>query len=314
VYGIYCSDGQGYRKLVCEEERSGSNLKFAIQSLAGIILLPLIAWLVTSHGWRIANILAGAVFLLICVPLVWFYVKPQRPEYYGLLPDGESTETKNELKAGQYSVNIAKGDLPEFTLKQATRTVTYWIFAALICLNALIMPMMRLHLIPFLTDRGISMVQAASMAGFMNIISIPVRLVVGFIIDRVKTMNLRIIFILGLIIQLAGVGIFWIFQNSFSIYFWLVGYGVGSGMTQGAYLPSLARVFGRKSYGAILGLVSTMEMFFAFLGPIYIGWIYDSTGSYLNFIAIMTILTAVSAATAFFLIPPKSLPETAKTY
>ena len=63
------------------------NTKFAIQSLAGISLLPLLAWMVENQGWRVTSVIVGIVLAIVSVPLTWFFVKKHRPEYYGLLPE-----------------------------------------------------------------------------------------------------------------------------------------------------------------------------------------------------------------------------------
>jgi cyanate permease len=259
----------------------------------------------TSHGWRITYVIAGVALLLVCLPLTWIFVKPHRPEHYGLLPDGESPVKQAKTVGSRITEKALDSKLPEFTLKQTIKTPTYWIYIAVGCLGMFMSPMLYVHLVPFLTDRGIGLVQAASMMGIMNTISIPTRLVIGYAIDRVKTMNMRFIFTLGLVLQLAGVVLFLIFQNTFSIYLWLIFWGIGSGTNQSVSLPLLARFFGRKSYGVTKGLVNTIAVPFAILGPIYIGWIFDSTGTYMSFIILMTILLAFAGIISFFLIPPE---------
>ena len=64
------------------------NTKFAVQSLSGLLLLPLIAWFSISHGWRLTYVAAAGLIAVVCVPLAWLFVRPHRPEHYGLLPDG----------------------------------------------------------------------------------------------------------------------------------------------------------------------------------------------------------------------------------
>ncbi|MBA7615447.1 hypothetical protein ES703_22728 [subsurface metagenome] len=65
--------------------------KILINGFAGAVV-PLVAWLITTQGWRMAAVIGGVVMWLVGLPLVWFFVKQHRPEYYGLLPDGATTE------------------------------------------------------------------------------------------------------------------------------------------------------------------------------------------------------------------------------
>jgi len=144
------------------------------------------------------------------------------------------------------------------------------------------------------------------MMGMMTTISIPARLVIGFTIDRIKTTNLRFLVVGSMVLQLAGVMAFLIFRNTFSIYIWLISSGIGIGPTQSALLSLLARFFGRKSYGAILGLSIAIQVPFGILAPICAGWVYDSTGNYISYIILTAILTAIVGAASFFIFSPKA--------
>ncbi|MDO8637852.1 MAG: MFS transporter, partial [Dehalococcoidia bacterium] len=71
----------------------------------GMLMLPLIAWLINTQGWRMTCVIGGVVMLLVGLPLAWFCFKPHRPEYYGLLPDGATakeavTETSQVIDRG----------------------------------------------------------------------------------------------------------------------------------------------------------------------------------------------------------------------
>ena len=89
-----------------------------------IIILPIVTWLVTTQGWRMTNLIwAGVMFA--GVPLLWFFVKQNRPEYYGLLPDGatvegEAADTSQMIDKGvEYAAEFGEA---EFTLRQAMKT------------------------------------------------------------------------------------------------------------------------------------------------------------------------------------------------
>jgi cyanate permease len=42
------------------------------------------------------------------------------------------------------------------------------------------------------------------------------------------------------------------------------------------------------------------------IAPIYVGWVYDTTGNYTNVFVLFTILLAVTGTITCFIIPPKS--------
>ncbi len=70
-----------------------------LQGFATMAVLPLIAWLITVIGWRMTCVLGGIVMLVVGLPLLFFHVKQQRPEFYGLLPDG-ATAAATKIKTG----------------------------------------------------------------------------------------------------------------------------------------------------------------------------------------------------------------------
>jgi hypothetical protein len=66
-----------------------------------------------------------------------------------------------------------------------------------------------------------------------------------------------------------------------------------------------ARYFGRKAFGSIAG---SSRLFMAPIGiaaPIYLGWVYDTTGSYISAFTILAGLVALAGFIAVFILPPK---------
>lgn len=279
--------------------------KFALQALAGLLLLPVIALLVTSLGWRSTCIIAGVVIAMVTIPLTWFFVKPNRPEYYGLKPDGRVKVAEVNQLVNKRTNDAIGNEANDLTLRQTTRTSAYWLIIILGFISGFSMTMMGAHFIPFLTDRGISPVRAASMMGLLITVGIPARLVAGFTVDRLKTGSLRFVLATGIFMQAIGVILFLAAQSTATIYAWLLLYSIGSGITQGVSLPMQARYFGRKSFGSIVGLLSALQMPIGLAAPTYVGWVYDTTGSYMHIIVLMAILLCISGIIACFIRCPK---------
>jgi cyanate permease len=166
---------------------------------------------------------------------------------------------------------------------------------------------MGVHCIPFLTDRGIAPVQAAGIMAITLTAGIPARLITGFILDRVKTINLRFIIAAGFMVQAVGVVLFLISNSTTMIYVWFFMYGVGNGMTQGVVIPLWARYFGRKAYGAILGSTMAANVPIAVAAPVLIGWIYDRSGSYTSVIIALAVSSFVASIISVMIRPPKKL-------
>ena len=284
------------------------NTKFAIQSLSGLLLLPIIAWLVITQGWQVTYIIAGVVIALVCIPLASFFVKPHPPEYYGLLLDGvtrkgETTGANQFIDKGVNNADSAEA--VEFSFRQVIKTPAYWLTIAVMLIPGLAVPLMSVHCIPFLTDMGIDPVKAASMMGLISAVSMPARLATGFIVDRVKTNHLRFIILTGYLLQAIGVAGFLVNKSTAMIYFWFILYGIGQGISLGVILPLRARFFGRKAYGSILGLSSAVQVPIGSIAPVYVGWVYDATGSYISLFSLLAVLLTISGVVACFILPPK---------
>jgi len=291
------------------------NIKFAIQSLSGLLLLPVIAWLIATQGWQLTCLVSGIVIALVSSPLVWFFIKPHPPEHYGYLPDGvdkkgEAPDTNQIIGKG---VGYAGGaEAVEFTLRQTMKTPTFWLIVSMAYISGLVMPIMGVHCIPFLTDMGINSVKAASMMGLMSVVSVPARLVTGFIVDRMKTSHLRFIIAAGYLLQAIGVAAFLLNKSTAMIYVWFLLTGIGGGISQSVSLPMWARYFGRKAFGSIIGSAMAMNMLVGLIAPIFVGWVYDTTGSYMGIIPWIAPLLAATGLVACFILPPK-LPALATT-
>ena len=287
------------------------SITFALQSLAGLALLPLTAWLITAYSWQSAAIIISIIIAVIAFPLTWFFVKSHTPEYYGLLPDGEinikkekAAPVNQDIKVEYYSSQADKEDL---SLKQTMKTRAFWLLIiATGYIGGLAMPIMTYHCIPFLTDMGVTPVKAAAMMAVWLTAAIPSRLAAGLLIDRLKTNHLR--FVLGgsFLVQAIGVAIFLLTKNISMIYVWFVLYGIGSGTMLSAMITLLPRYFGRKSFGGIDGMRWLLNAPIVLLAPIYVGWVYDTTGNYTNVFVLFAILLAVAGTVVCFMLPPKT--------
>jgi len=288
------------------------SLKWFISGLSGVLVLPLVAWLITTQGWRITCVIGGLIMWFVGLPMAWFLIKQHRPEYYGLLPDGATVEEET-AEAGQvidrgvkYAAEVEE---VEFTLRQAMRTPTYWLLLAVNASHSLALPAFNIHCIPFLTDMGIAPLKAAGMMALMMASSIPARLIGGFMIDHMSKNHLR--FLLGgvYLLQTAGFAVFLLNQTIAMIYVWFILYGIGTGASFTIMTPLRARYFGRKAFGSIQGTSMLFITPIGVVAPIYVGWAYDTTGSYITAFTVVAASLAFSTILALFVLPPKPPAE-----
>jgi cyanate permease len=252
--------------------------------------------------------IAGIVIAVVGFPLIWFLVKRHRPEYYGLVQDGITKKKEIDVnqitsKVGEYA--RAAGEV-ELTLGQTLKTRTFWLMMISGWVSALAASIMTVHLVPFLTDMGMSTVKAAGVMSVWLTCAIPSRLAIGFLVDRMGKRYLRFVLGATYILQAIGVTVFLLNKSMPMLYLWFVIYGLGQGANFSALIPLLPRYFGRKSYGSIDGLRSALLTPIALVGPIYVGWVYDTTRSYTNVLILFAITLAIAGVVASFMVPPKA--------
>ncbi len=285
------------------------SIRYAIAGLCGVAVLPLIAWLISTQGWRMTCVIGGLITWFIGLPIAWFCLKQHRPEYYGLLPDGatiekESAEASRMIDRGvKYAAEVEE---VEFTLRQTMRTPAFWVLMAANAVHSMAEPAITMHGIPFLTDRGIDPVKAAVMLGSMSAISIPTRFVGGLLADRVRRGHIRFIVMGAYFIQAVAFAVLLLDPESlFVIYTWLALFYVGLGIVIPVPGTLRGRYFGRKAYGFIQGTSVMLMTPIEILAPVYCGWVYDTTGSYITAFTLIAALLGLSAVLAFFILPSK---------
>ena len=278
-----------------------------ILGIMGVILLPIVSWLVITQGWRMACVIWGGV-MFAGVPLIWYFVKQRRPEYYGLLPDGatmegEIADTSQMIEKGaEYAAEVEE---VEFTYRQALKTSSYWILTMGYCGGAIVQGAVTVHLIPFLTDMGIDAAVAGGMMAMMVFFYVPSRLLGAFLCDHLRVNYWRFILVVAFLLQAAGIVVVVLNQSIAMLYVFLALFGLGSG---GYIVPRVlmeSRYFGRKAWGSIDGTANVFFAPLAFLAPFYAGWVYDTTGSYAIAFIVLAATSVVGAFICCFAKPPK---------
>ncbi|MBI4188889.1 MAG: MFS transporter [Chloroflexi bacterium] len=284
------------------------SIKMALQGAGGVLVLPLIAWLIATQGWRMTCLIGGIVMLVAGLPLAWFSVKQHRPEHYGLLPDGaksnnDTVKTDDMINRGiTYAAEVEE---IEFTLRQAIKTPAFWLLIIALSFREPSSSPLNIHIIPFLTDTGIEPLKAAGMMTTIYAASIPARIIAGFLADRVTKKYLRFLFAAILLLQAAGFFIFLSNQTETMIYFWFVLHGFGFGASIGLTTAIRARYFGRKAFGSINGFASFFMTPVGMAAPILIGWVYDTAGSYIAAFTVIAVLIAFAGVLITLASPPK---------
>jgi OFA family oxalate/formate antiporter-like MFS transporter len=250
-------------------------LVVGITSSAGgvgaIVIAPFATFLISSLDWRGAFVVMGFISWISMVALSTLLRKD--PQDIGCLPDaGESGLLKG--------VSSRKEDDPgptDLTLIQACGMHQFWLLGFAWLFISLSLHMIFIHIVPYAVGMGISPMDAAfilSLAGLANTIG---RLVLGRLSDVMGRKALGIICLLvqfGVVLALIWVSRLWMLYL-FSIAFGFLWGGSGTIVT-----VLIVDIFGTRSLGAIMGMLSAGWGIGAAIGPAIGGYIFDVSGRY----------------------------------
>ncbi len=148
------------------------------------MLFPIInTWLIQTWSWQVAWQFWGIVLLFLFVPIAFLGVR-NSPESIGLEPDGNVEPEADQQNKLVTPVIEAEED---WTLNEAMRTRAFW--AVLICVGipALVNTGITFHITSIFKTNGLSLEMAAMVLSLMAFVGIPISLVSGVILDKVKT-------------------------------------------------------------------------------------------------------------------------------
>ena len=244
--------------------------------VAGIMLTPVVVWITTVSGWRVAWISIGIAMLLL-VPMAWFSVK-RRPEDVGLLPDGDAVEFDQEANSlEESSVDSIGVDDQGWTVREALQSRAFYLLTLAFALAMLPGSAVGVHMIPYVIGKGFSNVAAATVLSIFAAGALAGRPTWAVLISRLLIYRALVAygFLLGVVIFafLASATITTLYVSCFLL-------GVMIGGTQQLQAQVFPDYYGRAICGTILGFSTIVVMGAGSVAPLFAAIAYDSTGSY----------------------------------
>ena len=264
--------------------------------LGAPVVVPMMTWLIINWGWRLALIFVATATLVICLPLAWFFLRDKPPEHYGLQPDGGT------IKPNQQESKTLHFSEVEFTTAQALRTRSFWMLLISFMLDGGILAMVTMHQMPFLQDMGLDAIAAAGILGLMAVMSLPGRVIFAWFGDKYGD---RLSIILGYVLKALGLFVFIIAKDMTMILLFVVLFGTGYGGVMPTKNSIRAAYFGRKSFATITGYTNFFSAISNVAYPIFAGWSYDVSGSYIFSFSVITVLQILAIVFMIFATKPK---------
>ena len=256
----------------------------------GTFIMPSLAQvLIGSIGWRQAYVFFGLMVMIVAIPTVGLFLK-ETPQLLGLEPDGQIFSPDTPQAKNKKEQNLGTGGL---SFQQARQTSTFWLLIGVFFLMSASVHGCLIHLVPLLTDRGVSAQNAALATSLLGGALLFGRVGAGYLLDRFFAGIVSSCFFcgatLGLLLLWGGVSGSVAFVAAF-----LVGLGMGAEGDIIAYLVS--RYFGLRAFGEIYGYTFAAFTFGGVIGPLLMGVGFDSTGSYQLVLGVFVIATLIAVS------------------
>ncbi len=267
----------------------------------GGFALPGIVYLLDMVGFRTVFFVFGVTALIIG-GITAHFVR-DCPGDVGSSPDGVSLHSSEHISE-QIKVATSEDVSPpsDYTFREAISKPAFWIITYASTASLFSVTMVTTHIMPYLEHLGYSRHTASFMAMMIPVISIVGRLGIGWISDQTAYRAIIILILLG---QLAGIILFLYSNLFFLLILFVILFGVTYGGIVVIRLIALRDYYGTASIGSILGLCFGLTSAGSVAGPLFAGWIFDTTGNYSLAWILAGTLLLVSIPLVAIMKPPK---------
>ena len=285
------------------------SIREATGNLGSTILIPLMTLVIAIYDWRIAALMGAVAYLVLILPFI--PLLKESPESTGLLPDGANADDVGGARTatadvpGVDSVEALRlrrfYDTPEFTVREALRTSSYWYLLTGTMLRQVSRVGLDLHYIAILEWKGFDLSIAALFFTLRLGMNVPSKLVVGYFGDLVSKPAIMsggmVLYALGLVLLLSSNAV-WI----------LVVSAVVSGLSEGitpVNWGAIGDYFGRHHYATLRGIINLSYSWALLFVPFAAGWWFDQHASYTVPIVVSLGAAAASAVVYALMRQPK---------
>ncbi len=266
----------------------------------GGLLVPALAVAIEWFEFRGAALGIGVLLLVVVGPAV--KIIRNRPEDMGLAPDGDSNPAQASHMEDRQRASHIEDVEPEFTAMQAIKTPAFWMLTIAQVASSVAIVTLALHLVPKLTDTGMSPTAAAFVQTAYTLVALPAQFVSGYFAERLSK-TLMIAFFLFL--QGMGILVIALFDTVPMAYVFALMYGIGFGGRSPLTTAIRGDYFGRKAFATIMG-ISQLPMNIAMIfAPLFAGYMFDTTGTYIVPFTTFAVLSFMGAVLMLFVRKPK---------
>lgn len=284
------------------QERRGLALGIASAGVGvGILLIvPLAQFVIEKAGWRIAYLTLAGLAAAVILPVGLFALR-------GVTPHPETSEPPRA--ATPSSAKIPSASL-EWTLSSALRSREFWLVTLTFTFLNSPVQLVLTHQIAHLVEVGHSKILVAGIIGLLGLVSIPGKILWGYLSDRWWPELIYLAgcgFVIAAILMLLRMGPM---SAVWNLYAYAILMGIGYAVSPAMTPIMCGRFFGGRHFGAIFGALNMLYHAGGAAGVWLAGYAHDLTGDY-RLPLLASIGSAVVAAACVWLAAPRRIPPQA---
>ncbi|MGZ8451056.1 MAG: MFS transporter [Candidatus Binatia bacterium] len=253
-------------------------------------------FLVTHYGWRSAFLVLGLAFLFLVVVPAAIFLRRQ-PEDLGMYPDGVAPILNPDAISTTAVPSSANAE-HSWTRAQAVQTSALWLLVASVFLASLGTGGIAFHTVAYFTDVQVPPAVAAGAVSVMALSGALGNGIWGALAERLSPRSLSVT---TTALSAASVALLMHVNTPLTAYLFGVLFGISArGGTAVLTQIMLAHYFGRRSFGAISGVLEPFHKGGLGVGALVAGVAFDWSGNYRA--ALLFFLTSylLSALLVFF--------------
>lgn len=266
------------------DERRGQALGISAvaSSTGGMIMIPVMSWLIEHHGWRETIMIVGIAVMALALAAA-MAVRERRSPSVATMPQ---TQTAAASATDRWSIG------------RLVRTRDFWLLTLSVGILFSTSQALLSSLIAYGSDRGFSPSQAAMLLSAVSLSSIIGKLLIGAMADRVDKRLLLsgVALLLGIFVSIL------LMHPAFPV---LITACLVAGAAIGGTLPLWGAIisarFGLASFGAVMGWTAQMQLPLQLAALRFIGESYDRTGNYDVAFAVFAGLAPVAMLTGWLI-------------
>jgi sugar phosphate permease len=226
----------------------------------------LLNYLNDAYGWQMSWQILGFTLLIFSILILQFY--RNKPEDFGLFPDGVSKETTLKREAKEEE---------SFTLKQAKKTRVFWMFALALSFNSFFFTGFTFHVVSIFKEQLFTKNEAIAIFLPISIVAIIISTAGNILSDYVNhKIYLFLMVFSGL---LASLGLLYL-SNNYGVYLLVIGLGAFAGLFGVVNAVTWPKYYGRKFLGSITGKVTSFLVIASAIAPSLFSYFFTLLGSY----------------------------------